>query len=105
MVHHPKGRWILVNIAEWQMLFESVPCAWRNTIALGNQQFNNHDFFATSLVNGDIGYVYEYIDGQLHYYDHDEQFNLIDTHQRGIPGSFLPNEPVSFPELDQLKRV
>ena len=45
------------------------------------------------------------MDGQLHYYDYDEQFNLIATHQRGTPGSFLPNEPVLFPELDQLKRV
>ena len=97
------------TIHNWQKLLDSIPASWRNIIALGNQQFNNNEFFATIIDKqrnkGEIGDVYEFVDGKLRYYRMDDQSNLIATHLWGDPGTYIQGWTEPFPDLNELKRI
>ena len=48
-----------IKTSEWLKLFESIPIVWRTKIGMGNQNFQNHEFFATQGDDDNIGDVCE----------------------------------------------
>ena len=74
---------------------------------MGNQSFQNHEFFAIPGANDNIhvGNVYEYIDSYLKFYDQDQYSNLIETQMVGLPNTFEQCSSIPYPDLDQLKRI
>ena len=71
----------------------------------GNQEFNEGEFFATTLAGGDIGDVYRYQNGLLHYYTQDHKSVLTDTGRAELPGTRVPDSPIPYPQLNELKRI
>ena len=71
----------------------------------GNQEFNQGEFFATVLAGGDIGDIYRYQNGLLHYYTQDHKSTLTDTGLAELPGTRVPDSPIPYPELNLLKRI
>ena len=63
--HHNR---LHVPVRSWNQLYLSIPPEWRAVIHGGNQEFNEGEFFATVLARGDIGDVFRYQNGLLHYY-------------------------------------
>ena len=61
--------------------------------------------FITAMVNKKNCSVYRYQDGLLHYYTQDHDSTLTDAQMTGLPGTRVPESPVPYPTLNQLKRV
>ena len=53
------SRIVNIQTSEWLKLFESIPVVWRTKIGMGNQNFQNHEFFATQGDDDNIGDVCE----------------------------------------------
>ena len=94
-----------IPLAHWNQLYQSIPQDWKEIIQAGNQDFNEGEFFATILEGGDLGDVYRYQDGLLHYYTQDHDSILTDAQMSGLPGTRVLESPVPYPTLNQLKRV
>ena len=62
-------------------------------------------FFATILVGGNIGDIYRYQNGRLHYYTQDHESTLTDTGLCELPGTRIPDSPIPYPALNELKRI
>ena len=92
-------------------ILRAIPTEWADTLLKGNQSFYNDEFFATVL-GSQIGDVYRYKNGTLHYYqwdDHDENAgdelhdNIKLTIYSGVSGQ--TNQEGDYPTLNQLKRI
>ena len=94
-----------IHLVHWNQLYHSIPQDWREIIQSGHQDFNEGEFFATILESGDLGDVNRYQGGLLHYYTHDHNSTLTDTDMNGQLGTRVPESPVPYPTLNQLKRV
>ena len=95
----------------WDNLKNAIPTEWADTLLKGNQSFYDDEFFA-SVLGSQIGDVYRYKNGTLHYYqwdDHDEDAgnelhdNIKPTIYRGVSGQ--TNQEGDYPTLNQLKRI
>ena len=94
-----------IHIQDWNQLYLSIPPEWREIIQSGNQDFNEGEFFATILVGGNIGDIYRYQNGRLHYYTQDHESTLTDTGLCELPGTRVPDSPIPYPALNELKRI
>ena len=94
-----------IPLAHWNQLYQSIPQDWKEIIQAGNQDLNEGEFFATILEGGDLGDVYRYQGGLLHYYTQDHDLTLTDAQMSGRPGTRVPESPVPYPTLNRLKRV
>ena len=86
--HHNRLR---IPLQAWNQLYLSIPPDWREIIQNGNQDLNEGEFFATVLVENDIGDVHRYQNGLLHYYTQDHMSLLTYTSLCVPPGTIVPD--------------
>ena len=94
-----------IALQHWNQLYLSIPPEWRVVIQSGNQDFNEGKFFAPVLAGGDMGDIYRYQNGLLHYYIQDHKSTLTDTGLCELPGTRVPDSPIPYPLLNELKRI
>ena len=52
-----------------------------------------------------MGDIYRYHNGLLHYYTQDDKSTLTDAGIRVLPGRRVPDSPIPYPTLNELKRI
>ena len=94
-----------IALHHWNQLYLSIPPEWRVVIQSGNQDFDEGEFFATVLAGGDMGDIYRYQNGLLHYYTQDHKSTLTDTGLCELPGTRVPDSPIPYHLLNELKKI